>query len=93
MEEKVWEKLKEVIDPELGINVVELGLIYEVKVEDKTVKITMTLTTPFCPLAGHLVEQVKRKVEELGVKADVELTFDPPWTPDRIKSSLKNSKD
>ena len=87
--EQVYEKLKEVIDFELGANVVDLGLIYDVKVKEDSVYILMTLTTPFCPLGKKIVADVKKAVESLGVKAEVELTFDPPWSPDMISDELK----
>ncbi len=91
-EQDVWEKLKEVVDPEIGIDVVNLGLIYEVKVRpDKTVYVKMTMTTPGCPLTMWILRAVEEKVLEIpGVKdAEVELTFDPPWTPDRISPEYK----
>ena len=85
----VYEKLKKVIDFELGVNVVDLGLIYDVEIKEDVVHVLMTLTTPFCPLARKIVADVKKAVESLGVRADVELTFDPPWSPDRISDELK----
>jgi len=91
-EELVLEKLKEVIDPEIGIDVVNLGLIYEVKVRpDRTVYVKMTMTTPGCPLTMWILRAVEDKVLEIpGVKdAEIELTFDPPWTPDRISPEYK----
>ena len=87
--EEVYEKLKEVIDFELGANVVDLGLIYDVEIKENSVHVIMTLTTPFCPLGKKIVADVKKAVESLGVKADVELTFDPPWSPERISEDLK----
>jgi len=91
-EEMVLEKLKEVIDPEIGIDVVNLGLIYEVKVRpDNTVYVKMTMTTPGCPLTMWILRAVEDKILEIpGVKdAEIELTFDPPWTPDRISPEYK----
>ncbi|USS39958.1 metal-sulfur cluster assembly factor [Thermococcus aggregans] len=90
--EMVLEKLKEVIDPEIGIDVVNLGLIYELKVNpDNTVYVKMTMTTPGCPLTMWLLQAVEQKILEIpGVKdAEIELTFDPPWTPDRISEEVK----
>ncbi len=78
--EQVLEALKECYDPEIGINIVDLGLIYGVDIDEGTgkVKVTFTLTTPYCPLGEELV-----RVGSLeGVKeVEYELTFDPPWTP------------
>ncbi|WP_457751550.1 metal-sulfur cluster assembly factor [Thermococcus sp.] len=91
-EETVLEKLKEVIDPEIGIDVVNLGLIYELKVNpDNTVYVKMTMTTPGCPLTMWILRAVEDKILEIpGVKdAEIELTFDPPWTPDRISPEYK----
>ena len=91
-EEMVLEKLKEVLDPEIGIDVVNLGLIYEVKVRpDNTVYVKMTMTTPGCPLTMWILRAVEDKILEIpGVKdAEIELTFDPPWTPDRISPEYK----
>jgi len=91
-EEMILEKLKEVIDPEIGIDVVNLGLIYEVRVNpNNTVYIKMTMTTPGCPLTLWILRAVEEKVLEIpGVKdVEVELTFDPPWTPDRMSDEAK----
>jgi metal-sulfur cluster biosynthetic enzyme len=75
--EKIIQALKEVIDPEIGVNLVKMNLIKDVLIEGEKVKVKMTLTIPGCPLANQLVEDVKRKVESLeGVKeAEVELVF------------------
>ncbi|NJE85179.1 metal-sulfur cluster assembly factor [Thermococcus sp. CX2] len=90
--EIVLEKLKEVIDPEIGVDVVNLGLIYELDIRpDKTVYVKMTMTTPGCPLTMWILRAVEDKILEIpGVKdAEIELTFDPPWTPDRISDEYK----
>jgi metal-sulfur cluster biosynthetic enzyme len=83
----VLEALKEVIDPELGINVVDLGLIYEVGITGANVRITMTLTTPGCPLHESIGAAVREALETympgIGDVA-VDLVWDPPWGPDRI---------
>lgn len=91
-EEMILEKLKEVIDPEIGLDVVNLGLIYDLKVNpDNTVYVKMTMTTPGCPLTMWILRAVEDKILEIpGVKdAEIELTFDPPWTPDRISPEYK----
>lgn len=90
IEGKVIEALRQVYDPEIPIDIYELGLIYEVKVEpDHSVKIKMTLTAPACPVAGSLPGEVERKVEAIPeVKsADVELVWDPPWSRDRMSEA------
>ena len=84
---KVWTSLRAVLDPELGMSIVDLGLVYGVEVRDATVRVTMTLTTPGCPLQGAMTGWVREAVMLVpGVEnVDVELTFDPPWTPERIQ--------
>ena len=85
--ERIIEALKKVYDPEIPINVYDLGLIYDLQVEGDTVRIKMTLTAPGCPLAAYipaLVEDaIKTEVPEIR-EVDVELVWDPPWTPLRM---------
>lgn len=77
--------LKKVIDPELGINIVDLGLIYNIKIEKRSVKIKMTLTNPACPLRAFLVKEAETAIKNLGVEnVDIELTFEPPWSPEKL---------
>ncbi|MCF6092444.1 metal-sulfur cluster assembly factor [Microaerobacter geothermalis] len=92
-EEMVREKLYDVYDPELGINVVDLGLIYGIDlVEDgKSVNITMTLTTPGCPLHDSISRGVQNAVQQIpGVElVHVDLVWSPPWTPERMSEKAK----
>ena len=92
-EKDVRSALKGVKDPELGLDLVVLGLIYEIKVEGDCVEAVMSLTSPMCPVAGQIVEEAKAAIEGVdGVaSAEVELTFDPPWTPDRISPLIRAS--
>jgi metal-sulfur cluster biosynthetic enzyme len=92
-EKDVRTALKGVKDPELGLDLVVLGLIYEIKVEGDCVEAVMSLTSPMCPVAGQIVEEAKAAIEGVdGVaSAEVELTFDPPWTPDRISPLIRAS--
>jgi len=86
-EERVRHALQQVIDPELGVNVVDLGLIYGIAIEGATVTVTMTLTTPGCPLHESLAEAVEEAIRLFvpGVEAvRVQLVWEPPWTPERI---------
>uniref|UniRef100_A0A7C4RX78 Metal-sulfur cluster assembly factor n=1 Tax=Fervidobacterium thailandense TaxID=1008305 RepID=A0A7C4RX78_9BACT len=88
----VWNKLKEVIDWEIGLDVVTLGLVYDIQVDDQNnVKVLMTMTTPMCPLAGSILADAEMKLRSInGVgNVEVELTFDPPWTPDRIDPIIR----
>ena len=84
--------LRTIYDPEVPVNIYDLGLIYEVKVnDDAELKILMTLTTPNCPVAESLPQEVKDKtalVKDIK-SSDVELTFDPPWTQDMLSEEAK----
>lgn len=92
-EKDVRNALKKVKDPELNLDLVVLGLIYDIEVEGSNVDVIMSLTSPMCPVAGQIVEDAKNAV--LGVEgveeADVQLTFDPPWTPERISPLIRSS--
>jgi metal-sulfur cluster biosynthetic enzyme len=87
----VTEALRDVIDPELGLDFVELGLVYEVAVDDGTVHITYTLTSPGCPIGPQVSEQMVEFVSELDGVQNVQptMTFSPPWTPDRMSEDAK----
>lgn len=92
-EKDVKKALKTVKDPELGLDLVVLGLVYDIEVHDKDVKATISLTSPMCPVAGEIVENAKNAIlamEEVD-DAEVELTFDPPWTPERISPLIRSS--
>ncbi len=84
--EQVMRALATVFDPELGMSIVDLGLVYDVAVEEGRARITMTLTAPGCPLHDSMSAWVREAVRQVpGVDhVDVAITFDPPWTPDRI---------
>ena len=92
-EKEVRKALRKVKDPEIHLDVVVLGLIYDVDVQDSHVHVTMSLTSPFCPVAPQIIEEAKTAVEGVeGVEsAEVELTFDPPWSPDRIDPIIRAS--
>jgi FeS assembly SUF system protein len=83
--------LHTVHDPEIPVNIYELGLGYEVKVEEGKVNIVMTLTAPACPVAGDIIFEVQQKVEAIEEVKDVhvQLTFDPPWTKDMMSEEAK----
>jgi len=90
--EKIVKELKSIFDPEIPVDIYELGLIYDVFVnEDNEVKILMTLTTPNCPVAETLPQEVEEKIKSIDdVKsAEVEITFDPPWTKDLMSEEAK----
>lgn len=85
--EQVLEALGGVLDPELGMSVVELGLVYDIEIVNGAVAITMTLTAPGCPVHEVMPGWIRQAVSAVpGVMSvDVRITFDPPWTPERIK--------
>jgi metal-sulfur cluster biosynthetic enzyme len=90
-EEDVTEALSNVIDPELGLDFVELGLVYDVNIDGGKVDITFTLTTPACPIGPQVSEQMKEFVGEIdGVEEVVPtMVFTPPWTPDKMSEDAK----
>ncbi len=93
-EEEVWNALREIVDPEVGAKLVDLGLIYEVRVDNgNEVYVKMTLTVPGCPLMNDMPAQVEERIKEIeGVKkVTVQLTFDPPWTPERMSKELREA--
>ena len=90
--DKIVEVLKSIYDPEIPVDIYELGLIYDVFVnENKEAKILMTLTSPNCPVAESLHVEVEQKVQTLDEidKAEVEITFDPPWSQDLMSEEAK----
>lgn len=91
LEEQVIDALRTVYDPEIPVNIYEMGLVYSIDAASKNVVIRMTLTSPGCPVAGSLPKEVKSKVMEIeGVDSvRVELVWDPPWNPDRISEAGK----
>ena len=110
--EQVFQKLKEVIDPELGLNIVDLGLIYDItllpreqstetddeqsmvvddtkeKIQEKAT-ITMTLTSPFCPVGPMIMDEVKKKAKEIVVAVEVNLVWEPAWSQDKLSDEVK----
>jgi FeS assembly SUF system protein len=89
--EDVLEALKTVYDPEIPINVVDLGLVYEVKVNGGNIYVQMTLTAPGCGMGPHIAQQAEWAVADVeGVEdVQIEMVFDPPWSPDRISEEAK----
>jgi len=89
--DEVQDALTNVIDPELGLDFVELGLIYEIEVDGPKVDVTFTLTSPGCPIGPQVSEQIEEFVTELdGVEqVSSSMVFDPPWTPDKMSEDAK----
>jgi len=89
--ETVEQALTNVIDPELGLDFVELGLIYGVEIDEGTVNVTFTLTTPACPIGPQVSEQMQEFVGELPEVAEVvtSMVFTPPWSPEKMSEDAK----
>ena len=91
---EVLEVLRQrVIDPELGINVVDLGLIYDVAVDEQRISVDMTLTVPGCPLAGTMLAEAEEALRSAfeGYDIEVNLVFNPPWSPERMSEEAKRA--
>lgn len=88
---QVMDALRNVHDPELGINIVDLGLVYDVRIEGDTVHIDYTLTTMGCPIGPMIETEIKRMLEPIeGVdQVEAEMTLTPPWTPDKMSEEAK----
>lgn len=87
----IIEKLKECYDPEIPINIVDLGLVYDINIDKDKVYIKMTLTAIGCPLYGVISEDIKNKIMQIkGVKdVEVDIVWDPPWTPDKMSKKAR----
>lgn len=86
-EEQVLEALREVIDPEVGVNIVDLGLVYHTGIEGRNVRITMTMTTSTCPLHAYIANMAREAVATKvpgAESVEVEMVWDPPWTPEMM---------
>ncbi len=90
-EDQVIEALRECYDPEIPVNIIDLGLVYGMRIQPERIDVRMTLTALGCPMAGEVMGDVRDKLLELpGVKdAGVELTYDPPWSPERMSEDAR----
>jgi metal-sulfur cluster biosynthetic enzyme len=88
----IYEKLKEIYDPEVGINIVDMGLIYSLDMADNKVEITMTLTSPGCPAGPQILSQVDSQVKTVaGVEdVDIKVVWSPPWSPDMLSEEARD---
>jgi len=86
------EALREVVDPELMINIVDLGLVYDIERVDNKVTVQMTLTSPACPAGPQLIQQAKMALEKLAdiSEAEIKLVMSPPWSPDRMTDEARD---
>lgn len=92
--EQIQSMLEDVYDPEIGVDIVTLGLIYEIKIsEDNDVHVKMTFTFPGCPYGPALIEEVEEKLKEIKEVRNikVEVTFEPAWSPDRIDPDIRSA--
>jgi metal-sulfur cluster biosynthetic enzyme len=91
-EETVLENIKQIIDPEVGINIVDMGLIYGVDIQDKTVDVTMTLTSPGCPAGAQLVNGTQHVTQQLDDvdEVNVNVVWTPRWTPELMSEDAKD---
>jgi len=90
--EEVLDVLRTVIDPELGIDIVSLGFVYDVFIESSKIKLRMTLSSPGCPLAAYLFSMIEESIKSKfkGHSVEIDLTFDPPWSVDKMTPEAKN---
>ena len=91
-QEEIIDKLRLCLDPELGINIVDLGLVYSINIDSSKVGVLMTLTTAGCPLESYFVRDITDKLKKLKGVSDVsvELTFEPPWSPTKMSPESKD---
>ena len=91
IKDKIITEIKKIYDPEIPVNIYELGLIYNIEIENDTVKVEMTLTTPNCPVADSLPKMVKNNILQIeGVKdVNLKLVWDPPWTKEKMSEAAK----
>jgi FeS assembly SUF system protein len=91
LKDKIITVLKTVYDPEIPVNIYDLGLIYNIEIEDKNLRITMTLTSPNCPMAEQMIDEMKTNlgyIKEID-KVDIDITFEPTWNPDSLSDEVK----
>ena len=91
-ETQLIEALKQVIDPELMINIVDLGLVYEISQDERTANVEMTLTSPACPAGPQIIQQSKMALEQLDDvdEAKIKLVMSPPWSPERMTDEARD---
>lgn len=91
-QDAIYESLKQVYDPEVGINIVDMGLVYGLEIEDQKVGVTMTLTSPGCPAGPQILGQIDSALKALeGVEdVDIQVVWSPPWTPDMLSEDARD---
>ncbi len=93
LRERITTALRAVIDPELGLDVVDLGLVYGIDIDGHDVRVALTMTTPACPLGEHIVHDARARLAEVDgiATARVDLVWEPPWSPDRMSDAAKEA--
>ena len=91
-EAEVYRQLRDVVDPELDLDIVRLGLVYDVEQEESKVSVTMTLTSPACPVGPQIIQQAKMALEQLDDvdEAEIKLVMSPPWSPERMTDDARD---
>lgn len=91
LEEQIRDQLRHVSDPELGVNIVDLGLVYHIEVEEGKARVQMTLTSPACPAGGQILEQAQKRAEQPDriEEAEIQLVWKPFWTPDKMDPKVR----
>lgn len=92
-EEKVRETLREVMDPEVNMNIVDLGLVYGVKITDNKLQVDLTMTTQACPMGEMIIDEARYALKEItpdGVEIDINLVWEPPWVPAMMSDHARN---
>ena len=92
LEEQIRSALRQVIDPELGINVIDLGLVYNLEIQSDHVRVVMTMTSPACPLHSFLSDSIRKAVVSSvpGIKSvEIEMVWDPPWGPEKMSEAAR----
>lgn len=91
-QDQIYESLKQIYDPEVGINIVDMGLIYGLDIEDHKISVIMTLTSPGCPVGPQILSQIDGALKALeGVEdVDVQVVWSPPWTPDMLSEEARD---
>ncbi len=92
IEDRIVESLRKVIDPDLGVNIVDLGFVRQVQVNGRQASLDVTLTNPFCPLTSIIEDQMRNELVGQGVLEDFEVSwvFDPPWSPDQVSEKARS---
>jgi metal-sulfur cluster biosynthetic enzyme len=91
-QDAIYESLKQIYDPEVGINIVDMGLVYGLEIEDQKVGVIMTLTSPGCPAGPQILSQIDSALKDLeGVEdVDIQVVWSPPWTPDMLSEEARD---